>query len=85
MDSPPFYFFLPTIMYIKFDGNKIRRLRKEKGLTLEEVSKATKMTITQLSRIENNIVGRYWAKTAKKLSSFFKVPLENIITLTDEV
>lgn len=72
-------------MYIKFDGKKIRRLRKGRGLTLEEVSKATKMTIAQLSRIENNAVSRYWAKTAKKLSSFFKTPLENIIIITDEI
>ena len=50
-------------------GETLRRLRREKGLTLQELGRAAKLGRGQLSRIENNLQQATLASLGKLLAS----------------
>jgi transcriptional regulator with XRE-family HTH domain len=54
-------------------GNKIRELRKEKHLTLKQLSKKSGIEITYLSKIENNKTGSPEINTIEKLATALNV------------
>jgi transcriptional regulator with XRE-family HTH domain len=53
---------------------KIREIRKSKGLTLEGLSEASGISVSQLSKIENG-KARLTFDTALRFSGLFKVPV----------
>jgi transcriptional regulator with XRE-family HTH domain len=53
---------------------KIREIRKSKGLTLEQLSQASGLSVSQLSKIENG-KARLTFDTALMLSGLLKVPV----------
>jgi transcriptional regulator with XRE-family HTH domain len=53
---------------------KIREIRKSKGLTLEELSQASGISVSQLSKIENG-KARLTFDTALRFSGLLKVPV----------
>jgi transcriptional regulator with XRE-family HTH domain len=57
-----------------YTADQIKRLRTSRGLTLEDVSSATGINISTLSRIEHGM--RPNAEHAYRFSLFFRQPLE---------
>lgn len=60
-------------------GQKIKALRKEKDLTLDQLAQMTGVAKATLSRIENGIVGGNLA-TLKKIASALHISLDELIT-----
>ena len=59
----------PIVGTFDLIGETLRRLRREKGLTLQELGKAAKLGRGQLSRIENNHQKATLASLGKLLTS----------------
>lgn len=55
-------------------GPKIRELRQQKGLTLNELAKKTKLTASYLSQLERNIIEPSLA-SLRKISAALEVPI----------
>lgn len=55
-------------------GNRIRRLRKKRGLTLKQLGEMTSVSMSYLSQIENGHANTNLA-TLQKISSSLQVPL----------
>lgn len=69
-------------------GTKLKELRKEKGISLEEVSENTKIPIDKLKAIEANVWGyfsnEFYAKSfLRKYSDFLGVPAEDVKIFED--
>lgn len=62
---------------------KIREIRKSKGLTLEELSQACGLSVSQLSKIENG-KARLTFDIALKLSGLLKVPVTAFLSNSTE-
>lgn len=58
----------------------LKELREEKGLTQNELSYLTKISIKTISRIENNDINVN-LQTVKKLANFFNVYIDEIIEI----
>ena len=54
-------------------AENIIRLRKEIGLTKQEMSKRIGLSVKTLYRYEKDLVKRYTESTVKKLTSFYDV------------
>lgn len=71
----------------KTAGNKIRKLREEKGLSLREAGKLIDMDYSYLGRIENGFVPSI--KLLEKIAVFYNVELSfivgNEIEIPDEI
>ena len=67
-------------------GERLRQMRKEKGLTLREVAEEAGIDFTYLSKIEN---GRMpytpAAETIRQLASALKVNAIELLTLADKL
>lgn len=59
----------PIVGTFALIGETLRRLRREKGLTLQELGRAAKLGRGQLSRIENNLQQATLASLGKLLAS----------------
>lgn len=59
-------------------ANNIIRLRKEMGLTQQEMSKLIGLSVKTIYRYEKNLVKRYTKSTVTKLAMFFCVREEDI-------
>ncbi len=59
----------PIVGTFDLIGETLRRLRREKGLTLQELGRAAKLGRGQLSRIENNLQKATLASLGKLLAS----------------
>jgi transcriptional regulator with XRE-family HTH domain len=59
----------PIVGTFDLIGETLRRLRREKGLTLQELGQAAKLGRGQLSRIENNLQQATLASLGKLLAS----------------
>jgi transcriptional regulator with XRE-family HTH domain len=58
--------------------NRVRELRKERGLTLEQLADASGLSVGQISKIENNKRG--WSPDSlQKLAAALKVPVGQLI------
>ena len=60
-------------------GDKLRVLREERGLTLQEMSDATEYSFSYLSKIERNST-QPSLETVMKLADFFGVQIEPLVT-----
>jgi DNA-binding XRE family transcriptional regulator len=58
--------------------NHLRTLRAERGLTLQQVSEATGLSISTLHAIENEQEREATLATAFKLAHFYGLPVEKI-------
>jgi|GEM_PF-3393078 len=58
-------------------GVKLRKIRKEKDLTLDQLAQMTGVAKATLSRIENNVVGGNYG-TLRKISDVLGVSLEDL-------
>ena len=59
-------------------GQKIKELRKEKDLTLDQLAQMTGVAKATLSRIENSVVGGNLA-TLRKIAEALHVSLDSLI------
>lgn len=59
----------PIVGTFELIGETLRRLRREKGLTLQELGRAAKLGRGQLSRIENNLQQATLSSLGKLLAS----------------
>lgn len=64
-------------------GEKIRQLRLQHAMTLEELSKLIGVSTNQISKWENNKV-QPSARNLKKLSALFKVDVKQFTKLYKE-
>lgn len=60
-------------------GNKLRKIRNEKGLTLNDLSKKTQLTASYLSQLERNIVEPSLS-SLRKISDALDVPIFSFLT-----
>src|ERR1700710_851511 len=65
----PWYGYIPAVDMFALIGETLRRLRKEKGLTLERLGEAAELGRGQLSRIENSRQEATLSTLAKILTS----------------
>lgn len=71
----------PSKMHL-FIGNKIKQLRKEKGLTGEELARCIGVSQQQVSRYEQGI-NCVNIDLLAKLSELFKVPIQMFLPSDD--
>ena len=64
-------------------GPRVRRIRKELGLTLAEVSEATGVSISAISKIENDQVSPTFANLMR-LAEGLDIPLSRLVSLDGE-
>ena len=62
----------------RFVGKNLKKLRKEKGKTLKEVSQETGLAISTIEDIENEISFSNYIDTIVKLSKYFEVRDRNL-------
>ena len=60
-------------------GQKIKQLRKEKDLTLDQLAQMTGVAKATLSRIENSVVGGNLA-TLRKIAEALHISMDSLIT-----
>ncbi|SCJ45193.1 Uncharacterized protein conserved in bacteria [uncultured Clostridium sp.] len=63
----------------KFVGKNLKKLRKEKGKTLKEVSQETGLAISTIEDIENEISFSNYIDTIVKLSKYFEVRVHDFV------
>lgn len=71
----------PPVIHF-FIGNKIKQLRKEKGLTGEDLARCIGVSQQQVSRYEQGINCVHIDLLAK-LSELFKVPIQTFLPSDD--
>ncbi len=65
-------------------GPRVRNLRKSRGMTLSEVADATGLSISALSKIENNQVSPTFTNLMR-LAEGLAIPLSDLVALDREV
>lgn len=65
-------------------GPRVRAVRKSRGMTLAEVAEATGLSISALSKIENDQVSPTFANLMR-LAEGLAIPLGDLVTLDSEV
>ena len=63
----------------------IKELRKEKKVTLKQLSKQTGLSISYLSEIENNKIGEPSFKTICKICSVLQEDINNIYFINEDI
>ena len=63
----------------RFVGKNLKKLRKEKGKTLKEVSQETGLAISTIEDIENEISFSNYIDTIVKLSKYFEVRVHDFV------
>ena len=63
----------------------IKELRKEKKVTLKQLSKQTGLSISYLSEIENNKIGEPSFKTICKICSVLQEDINDIYFINDDI
>lgn len=64
-------------------GKQIKKIRTEKGLKLKEVADGAGLSVTYLSRLENDLANPTM-ETLDKLATFFEVPSDVITTVLED-
>ncbi len=64
-------------------GGKIQKLRKEMGLTQEELAKKADLSYTTLIKIESDQVKNPTIKTIRKIAEALEVSLDNLVNKTN--
>jgi transcriptional regulator with XRE-family HTH domain len=64
-------------------GGKIQKLRKEMGLTQEELAKKANLSYTTLIKIESDQVKNPTIKTIRKIAEALEVSLDNLVNKTN--
>ena len=62
-------------------GNEVKRLRKGKSLTQEDLSEMTGITLKVIRNIETNVAYHCRQETLKKLAAFFGVEPDYLTAL----
>ncbi len=65
-------------------GHRVRSLRKSRGMTLSEVANATGLSISALSKIENNQVSPTFTNLMR-LAEGLAIPLSDLVALDRDV
>lgn len=63
----------------RFVAKNLKKLRKEKGKTLKEVSQETGLAISTIEDIENEISFSNYIDTIVKLSKYFEVRVHDFV------
>lgn len=63
----------------KFVGKNLKKLRKDKGKTLKEVSQETGLAISTIEDIENEISFSNYIDTIVKLSKYFEIRVHDFV------
>lgn len=66
-------------------GDKIRRCRKQKGLTLEQLAKATGSSKTYMWELENRDLRRPSARILSSIAEVLGVSLEYLLDEKDQI
>ena len=61
-------------------GKKIKALRKEKGLTQEELAIKSSIAYTTLTKVENDVIKNPSFETVAAIASGLEVTLDELIT-----
>ena len=61
-------------------GERVRELRKERGMTQEQLAKAVEVDQVYISRIENGRLKHVPTEVARKMAIFFHISLEYLLT-----
>lgn len=61
------------------DGQKLKKLRLEKGITQLDLAGSLEMNCELISMLENNRRKQIWLCTAYKLAKYFNVKIEELI------
>jgi transcriptional regulator with XRE-family HTH domain len=61
------------------NGYKLRQLRNDRGLTLEDLSNETNIDKGLINKIENGRRSRTSLEIAVRFAEFFKVKIENLL------
>lgn len=61
------------------DGNKLKRMRIEKGISLSKLSELTGISKSYLSLIERNIQKNPSLDILEKITKTFEIDLENLV------
>ena len=64
-------------------NNRLRQLRKEKGLTLKELAEQLNMSFSNIAMIERG-ERNYTFETAKMFADFFNVSSDYLLGLSDQ-
>ncbi|WP_181998626.1 helix-turn-helix domain-containing protein [Paraclostridium sordellii] len=63
----------------RYLGHNLRKLRKQKGKTLKEVSKETGLAVSTIEDIENKISFSNYISTIVALSNYFEVKVHDFV------
>lgn len=67
-----------TIVAVKDQKTLLRKLRRDRELTLDELSMATGLNVSTLSRVERRMM-RPTEATLNKLAKYFRVPASDLM------
>lgn len=63
----------------RFVGKNLKKLRKEKGKTLKEVSQETGLAVSTIEDIENEVSFSNYIDTIVKLSRYFEISVHDFV------
>lgn len=67
------------ILKERYVGQNLKKLRKEKGKTLKDVSQGTGLAISTIEDIENEISFSNYISTIIKLSNYFEIKVHDFV------
>ena len=69
---------------IGFNGTRVRQLRRQKGLSADQLARMTELTTRHIYRLERNELPQVWAITVAKLALALGTSLDYLMGLTDD-
>lgn len=63
----------------RFVGKNLKKLRKDKGKTLKEVSQETGLAVSTIEDIENEVSFSNYIDTIVKLSKYFEISVHDFV------
>ncbi|MEF9991311.1 MAG: helix-turn-helix transcriptional regulator [Peptostreptococcaceae bacterium] len=63
----------------RFIGKNLKKLRKDKGKTLKEVSQETGLAVSTIEDIENEVSFSNYIDTIVKLSRYFEISVHDFV------
>ena len=60
-------------------GDKVRQIRKEKGLTQDQLARQCDIPYTTLTKIESNVITKPSIQTVEKIAKGLKMTIDDIL------
>ncbi len=60
-------------------GDKIKRIRTERGLTQDMLARKSELPYTTLTKIESNVITRPTIQTVEKISKGLEISIDDLI------